>query len=266
MGPSSRPFIVAVCLGFASIPGTALGQERDESPSAPSRMPPATAATETPTVAFTHSAFGSSAGVVGAAGYGESRGGFTGTPMFGGGLRAWGAPIDRLTLFADAERRDEVGNLRFAPSVSASVRILGDRARGWALSLLGRYKADAFAELGGEAEFAVLGSYERRGFHLDGNVIVGAGFEEGESDGEALARVGYDVIPYLRIGAEGRGRYRLSGDVSLPGGRVWDGFLGAQVLGNYGAFIGALTFGPSNVGITQQTGWLAMATLGGAAF
>jgi hypothetical protein len=203
---------------------------------------------------------------MGGAGYGESSGPFQGSPapQFGGGLRIWGSPIDRLTLFADAERREE-GKREFAPSASVQVRILGDRAKGWALSLLGRYKAEAFAELGGEAEFAVLGSYERRGLHLDGNVIVGAGFEDRESDGELLARVGYDVLPFLRIGGEGRGRYRLSGDVSLPGGRSWDAFLGPQVLGYYGAFFGALTAGPSNVGIAS-TGWLAIATIGGAAF
>jgi hypothetical protein len=257
-----------VVLGFAIavVPGIALADERDEAPTTTRREYTPTAATETPTVAFTHSAFGVSAGTIGGAGYGESSGPFQASPspQFGGGLRIWGSPIDRLTLFADAERREE-GERKFAPSASVQVRILGDRARGWALSLLGRYKAEAFAELGGEAEFAVLGSYARRGLHLDGNAIVGVGFEDEESDGELLGRVGYDVLPFLRVGGEARGRYRLSGDVSLPGGRSWDAFLGPQVLGYYDAFFGALTAGPSNVGIAN-TGWLAIATIGGAAF
>lgn len=253
---------------LALLTGSAAAQEKDEPSTGAEHGPPPTAASETPTVAYTHSAFGVRNHVVGAAGYGESRGSFESSPRpeFGGGLRIWGAPIDRLTLFADAERRDEGNNRRFAPSASVQVRILGDHAKGWALGLLGRYKAEAFAELGGEAEFAVLGSYERRALHLDGNVVFGTAFEEGESDGELLVRVGYDVIPYLRVGAEGRGRYRVSGDVSLPGGRTWDGFFGPQMLGHYGAFFGALTGGPSNVGIVQQTGWLAILTVGGAAF
>lgn len=256
----------AVVLGM-TLAASARADIHDEAPVTTKPEPTRTAAGETPTVAYAHSGFGVDARTMGGAGYGEVRGGFQSTPRpdFGGGLRVWGSPIDRLTLFADAERRED-GERLFAPSASVQVRILGDRARGWALSLLGRYKAEGFAELGGEAEFAVLGSYERRGLHLDGNVVIGAGFEEGESDGELLARVGYDVLPFLRIGGEGRGRYRLSGDVSLPGGRSWDGFLGPQVLGYYGAFFGALTAGPSNVGISQSAGWLAIATIGGAAF
>jgi hypothetical protein len=267
---SSRVVARTAALGslLTVFSGSAAAQEKDEAPSSAARGPAPTAASETPTVAYTHTAFGVRSGTVGAAGYGESRGGFQSTPpaRWGGGLRIWGSPIDRLTLFADAERRDEGNNRRFAPSASVQVRILGDHAHGWALGVLGRYKAEAFAELGGEAEFGVLGSYERRGLHLDGNVVFGKAFEEGESDGELLLRFGYDVLPYLRVGAEGRGRYRMSGDVSLPGGRVWDGFLGPQVLGHYGSFFGALTAGPSNVGIVQQTGWLAILTVGGAAF
>ena len=229
--------------------------------------PKRTIATETPAVAYAHSAFGVSSGTVGGAGYGEANGVFQAArPSFGGGVRAWGAPIDRLTLFVDAERRDEASNRRFAPSASVQVRILGSRAAGWALSGLARYKADGFADLGGEVEFAVLGSYARRGWHLDGNVIVGAGFEEGESDGELLARVGFDVLPFLRLGGEGRVRYRLSGDASLPGGRAGDVYAGPQLLGYYDAFFAAVTAGPSTIGVTNDVGWFALASIGGAAF
>jgi len=257
-------FLLGVPLSMSS----AAAQERDAPSVEPgSQGPLPSAATETPAVAYAHSAFGVSAGTVGAAGYGESRGEFrSSTPNFGGGLRIWISPLDRLTLFADAERRDEGSNRRFAPSASAQLRIVGDRKVGWALSALARYKAEGFAELGGEVEFAVLGSYARRGLHLDGNVIVGAGFEEGESDGELLARAGYDVLPFLRIGGEGRARQRLSGDASLPGGRSWDAYAGPQVLGYSGAFFGALTAGPSTVGIQGGLGWLALLTVGGAAF
>lgn len=266
----SRRLLTASCfsMGLALLPVLAFAQEQDTTVAdRPSEAPKATIATETPTLAFAHSAFGVSAGTVGGAGYGEATGAFRGErPSLGGGLRAWGAPIDWLTLFVDAERRDEASNRRFAPSASVQGRILGDRAAGWALSGLVRYKADGFADLGGEMEFAVLGSYARRGFHLDGNVIVGAGFEEGESDGELLARIGYDVLPYLRIGGEGRLRYRLSGDASLPGGRAADVYLGPQLLGYYGAFFAAVSGGPSTIGIADGAGWFALASIGGAAF
>jgi hypothetical protein len=254
-------------IGGATLVSPALAQQQD-APAAgrADGAPSPTIATETPTVAYTHSGFGVSQGTFGGAGYGESRGGFSpANPNFGGGVRLWWSPIDRLTLFLDAERR-EGGERAFAPSASVQVRLLGDRKAGWALSALARYKAEAFAELGGEAEFAVLGSYARRGFHLDGNTIFGVAFEEAESDGELLARAGYDVLPFLRVGGEGRVRVRFSGDVTLPGGRTWDMFMGPQVLGYYGAFFGALTAGPSTVGIENSVGWLANATVGGAMF
>jgi hypothetical protein len=259
--------MIASLIVGVTLTQTAAAQEQDAAGNGqPGGAPKATSATETPTVAYTHSAFGVSQGTFGGAGFGESRGGFSpANPSFGGGIRLWWSPIDRLTLYADAERR-EAGERAFAPSASVQVRILGDRKAGWALSALARYKAEAFAELGGEAEFAALASYTRGGFHLDGNTIYGVAFEENESDGELLARAGYDVLPFLRIGGEGRARVRFSGDVTLPGGRTWDMFIAPQVLGYYGAFFGALTAGPSTVGIADGVGWLALASVGGVMF
>ena len=262
-----RSVMVASLAGGLAIASPALAQQQDApSTDGAPKGPTPTAATETPTVAHTHSAFGVSQGTFGGAGYGESRGRFSpANPNFGGGLRLWWSPIDRLTLLVDAERR-EGGEQEFAPSASVAFRILGDRKVGWALAAMARYKAEAFAELAGEAEFAVMGSYARKGLHLDANTIFGVAFEEEESDGELLLRGGYDVLPYLRVGGEGRARVRFSGDVSLPGGRTWDMFIGPQVIGYYGAFFGALTAGPSTVGIEESVGWLAIATIGGAAF
>lgn len=67
-----------------------------------------------------------------------------------------------------------------------------------------RYVAEGFAELEGEVEAGFLASYAKRRLHLDANVIVSAGFEEGEADGELLVRFGYDVLAPLRLGAESR--------------------------------------------------------------
>lgn len=257
--------VLATAMLFVS--RSASAQEADEGSAGTSRDGATkTAATETPTVAYTYTAFGVSARTFGAAGYGESRGGFESTPVphLGGGLRLWASPVDRVTLFIDAEQRDE--NDKFAPSASIQVRILGNRADGWALGALARYKAEGFADLGGEIEFAALGSYGRRGVHLDGNAVIGKDMDKDESDGEALARAGYDVLTFLRVGGEGRVRYRLSGAAALPGGRNWDAFAGPQVMGFYGAFFGAVTAGPSTIGLTENVGWIAIATVGGAAF
>lgn len=223
------------------------------------------AATEVTRVAYAHTAFGASSVTMGGAGFGEARGEFQrGTPHLGGGVRVWGSPVDRLTLLADGERRDTTDE--FAPSASVQVRILGGRPQGWALAGLARYKAEGFAELGGEAEFGVLGSYGWYHAHLDVNVIVGTAFEESESDAEGLVRGGYDVLAFLRVGGEGRLRYRIAGDVTLPGGRSWDAIVGPQLLGHYEAFFGALTGGPSTVGIVSKVGWAVIATAGGVAF
>lgn len=257
--------VVTAAIGTTSV--VAAAQTADSPTEAP--RPGAierSAATEVTRVAYTHTAFGASAMTIGGAGFGEATGPFKGTerPHFGGGVRVWGSPIDRLTLLADGERRETTDE--FAPSASVQVRILGSRPEGWALSGLVRYKAEGFAELGGEAEFALLGSYARHHVHFDGNAIVGTAFEEEERDVEGLARAGYDVLPFLRIGGEGRIRYRIAGDITLPGGRTWDGIVGPQVLGHYNAFFAALTGGPSNVGIVDKVGWAAIATVGGVAF
>jgi hypothetical protein len=240
-----------------------------DSPTEPARQPGAiekSAATEVTRVAYTHTAFGASALTIGGAGFGEATGAYSGTerPHFGGGVRVWGSPVDRLTILADGERRETSGE--FAPSASLQVRILGSRDDGWALGGLGRYKAEGFAELGGEAEFALLGSYARYRVHFDANAVVGTAFEEKESDVEGLVRAGYDVLSFLRVGGEGRLRYRIAGDITLPGGRDWDGIIGPQVLGHDGPIFGAVTGGPSTVGLTQKVGWAAIATLGGVAF
>jgi hypothetical protein len=262
-----RKAIVRLSLASLSFASFAQAQEADSSTegTSGSRDVPKTAATEVTRVAYTHTAFGASSGTIGGAAFGEATGAFKGTEAhLGGGVRVWGSPIDRITLLADGERRETTNE--FAPSASLQVRILGSRADGWALAALGRYKAEGFDELGGEAEFGALGSYARHHVHLDVNGVVGTAFEETESDAEGLVRVGYDVLPYLRVGGEGRIRYRIAGDYTLPGGRDWDGIVGPQVLGYYRVLFGAVTGGPSTVGLTAKVGWAAIATIGGLAF
>lgn len=225
---------------------------------------PKDASREVPRVAYTHTAFGSSTVSIGAAGMAESHGGASNRAFLGGGIRVWGSPVDRLTLLADGERREANGE--FAPSVSAQFRILGSRADGFALAVLGRYKTEGFAELGGETEFGFLGSYAKHALHLDINGVIGGNAEEREGDVELLFRGGYEVTTFLRIGAEGRARQRIAGSRELPGGRSWDAILGPQVLAYSGPAFGAVTGGPSTVGISDRIGWAVIATAGAVAF
>jgi hypothetical protein len=221
---------------------------------------------DVPRVAYTDTAFGSGALTLGAAGFGELRSSSdtSADPHFGGGIRIWGSPIDRLLFVLDAQRRDSTNE--FAPAVTAQVRFLGSERAGWALGALVRYKTEGFAELEGEMEGGLLASLSQRRFHGDLNVVIGGDFDGHESDGELLARAGYDVLPFLRLGAEGRGRYRLAGEVDLPGGRSWDAFGGAQAFAFYSHYFGAVTVGPSTVGMVNSVGWSMLASAGGVMF
>jgi hypothetical protein len=167
-----------------------------------------------------------------------------------------------LTL--DAQRRDS--NDKFAPSVTAQVRFLGSRQQGFALAALGRFKTEGFADLEGELEAGILASFVYTRLHLDLNGVAGGDVEGREGDAELLVRAGYDVLPFLRLGAEGRGRYRLAGHAELPGNRVWDAIAGAQVSAFANNYFGALTIGPSTVGIADNIGWSALVSVGGVAF
>ena len=221
------------------------------------------ASREALTVAYTHNAFGSSPMTIGGAGFGDFHGGSGNDDFLGGGLRVWGSPLKRLTLMADGARRQ---NGEFAPSIGAQVRVLGDRADGWGLGLLGRYKAEGFAELEGETEFAVLGSYALHKVHVDVNGVIGGNVEEEEGDAEFLARAGYEFTPFLRAGFEGRARFRIAGEKERPGARTWDAVFGAQVMGYTGPVFAALTAGPSTVGVSEKVGWAIIVTAGAIAF
>jgi hypothetical protein len=223
-------------------------------------------ALDVPRVAYTDTAFGTAPLVLGAAGFGEMRGtdNRETQPHVGGGIRLWGSPIDRLLLVITAQRRDS--NDQFAPSVTAQVRILGGERQGWALGALARYKTEGFAGLEGEMEGGILGSFNQQRFHVDLNIVAGGDFDGREGDGELLARGGYDVLRILRLGVEGRGRYRLAGSAELPGGRAWDAFGGAQAFAFADHYFGSLTAGPSTVGIVDRIGWSAIASAGGVMF
>jgi hypothetical protein len=181
-----------------------------------------------------------------------------------GGARIFGAPVDRLSLVLEADRRVS-GD--FAPAASLLVRIAGDRPRGWAFSGLASYRAEGFAEIAGELELAAAFSYARSGWHADSNVMVGVGFEEREVDGELRLRAGYDVTPWLRAGLDGRGRYRLSGERALAGDRTWDATGGPELIFGARPLFLALAGGPSTVGVARGSiGFTTTATLGGALF
>jgi hypothetical protein len=234
--------------------------------------PPRDAKTEVPVVAYTYGAAGAPAGTYGAYLYGTGLGASRQNATAGGGVTAWGSPIDRLTLVADATRDVYLlGN--FAPSFAAIVRLFGHANEGWSLGALAKYKVEGFGtdpggDLESEIEGGLLLSYgEQRGLHFDLNAITGFGLtEEGEIDTEGRLRLGYDVASMVRIGIDGQGRWRLAGTKNLPNGATWDAAGGPQIVIGTGHFFGALTGGPATMGVTSSgvVGWTMVASLGGA--
>ena len=253
-----------------SLPSRVLAAELGASDASPGAT--RTARDEAPTFAYAYRAAGGQRGGVGGAAYGLGLGGGP-RPIAGGGVSVWGSPLERLTLVGDA-RRDVFG--RFAPSAAILVRLVGAGGAngGWSLGALAKYKVEGFGggprgdEIEGEAETGLLLSYARSGFHLDANGIAGAGVgDDGEVDAEGRLRLGYDLTRAARFGIDGQARVRLAGATRLPGERTWDFACGPQlVVGSQSAF-GALTAGPSTMGLVRgPIGWSAFVTVGGMAF
>jgi hypothetical protein len=226
---------------------------------------------EAPIVAYAYSAHGAPARTIGAQGYGMGLAGPGQKATAGGGILMWGSPIDRLTIVVDAPR-DVYLLDRFAPSAAAIVRILGTPNDGFSLAGLGKYKVEGFGtdrhgETESELETGLLLSYAKYGFHSDLNAITGFGLtDDGEIDTEGRLRIGYDVTRIVRIGADGQFRYRLAGASRLLNGALWDFAAGPQILVGTSHFFGALTGGPTTMGLTRGgvSGWSMIASLGGA--
>jgi hypothetical protein len=215
---------------------------------------------QVPIVAHTYSAFGSSAGTIGAAAFGDSVSSRGNATTLGGGLRVWGSPIDRLTILLDGQRNPGGGS---APTAGAIFRIAGNLDDGWAFSALGKYKNDGFAHVEGEVEIGALLSYARFGLHLDVNSVFGGDFDGQEMDAEGRARAGYDVAKWLRLGLDAQWRYRVAGARTLAGGRKGDLVGGPQVLFAYRNFFVSVTAGPSTVDLASGVGWSVLLMGGG---
>lgn len=235
---------------------------------APTPSPrPQSSAERAPLVLFTNDAKGGTTGTYGAASVGLATFGVDGNVpsgnALGGGVRIWGTPVAPLTFVLEGMRRDS-GD--FAPAVTLVASLYGSEDSTFSLGALGRYKAEGFAEIEGEIEAGLLTSFAFTRVDVDVNLIAGRGFEEEETDAEALARVGYAVLPQLQLGAEGRARVRAWGEAALAGGRRWDAFGGPSVTlrGQY-VFASFMT-GPSNTGVAGGLGWLSVLAVGGSPF
>jgi len=217
---------------------------------------------EAPVLGLTHSARGPSQRGYGASAFGSGTFALSGEvqseSQLGGGLRLWATPLDGFILLAEAQRR---ANGELAPALAAQVRFWHDER--WAIGALGRFKSEGFAEIEGELELGLLGSYDASGNHFDLNAVVGRGFDEAETDGELALRVGRELLGSLRAGVEGRVRYRLGGDVPLPSGRKWDVFGGPELSASFDPFFTSLLTGPSTVGVVSGVGWQSLLTFGG---
>jgi hypothetical protein len=225
---------------------------------------------EVPILAYTYNAVGVSKGTYGVQAYGLGVGGGGGgqRSILGGGATVWGSPIDRLTLVGDGSR-DVFGN--FAPSAAAIVRLFGTPNDGFALGAIGKFKVDGFGvgpnnEIESEIEGGLLMSYVKYGWHLDLNAITGFGTgDDAEVDTEGRFRFGKDLGSMWRLGIDAQGRYRLNGaNPVMPNGRWWDAAGGPQLMLGSSKFFGALTAGPSTMGIVSGVGATGIITIGGA--
>jgi hypothetical protein len=221
-----------------------------------------------PNVAYAYTAFGARPRTFGAQAYGLGLGAVGQRAVLGGGVAIWGAPIDRITIIGNAERsfsRD------FAPAVAVVGRILGEPGDGWSLGALAKLKVDGFAsgpskdEVESELETGLLLSYAKT-WHLDLNAIGGAGMgDDGEVDVEGRLRVGRDIGDVVRVSVDSQARLRLAGPRLLPNKRTYDWSAGPQLLVGSRTFFGALTSGPTTVGlVSDRVGWNAILSIGGS--
>lgn len=269
-----RSTLLACSLGLAALARStaALAGAPDGDAVAPPPAPrPTDARDVVPTMGYAQSAFGAARMSAGAAAYvgvlygqpnpnGEASAGKT---MPQGGVHIFGSPIDRLTLSFDVDKRDFSSP---APSATVAVRILGSRAQGWAFGASASYRTEGFAHVAGEVEGSLLLSFARYRLHADLNGTFGAAVKEPEMDAEVKLRLGYDVTPWMRVGADSRFRMRVGDGKYLAGGRTVDGVGGPEVVFGYKYLFAALSGGPSTVGAAKGFGWAATTTLGGAVF
>jgi hypothetical protein len=269
-----RSTLVACSLGLAALawPAAALAAPPDGDAVAPTPAArPTDARDVVPTMGYAQSAFGAarmSAGVAAYVGvlYGQPNP--TGDPSAGktmpqGGVHIFGSPVDRLTLSFDLDKRD-FGTP--TPSGTIAVRILGSREQGWAFGAAASYRTEGFANVAGEVEGSLLLSFAKYRLHADLNGTFGAAVKEHEMDSEVKLRLGYDVLPWMRVGADSRFRMRVGDGKFLAGGRTVDAVGGPEVVFGYKHFFAALAGGPSTVGVARGFGWGATTTLGAAAF
>lgn len=223
---------------------------------------------DVPIVAYAYSAQGAAPKTAGAYGYGLTLAAAQQDAVLGGGVTAWGSPVDRLTLIGDASR-DVSG--RFTPSVAGMWRLYGTRGEGFSLGVLGKWKAEGFGvgphgdEIESELEGGVLATVLAGRFHLDSNVLAGGALGgSGEADVEGRIRPGFDLGRLVRLGLDAQFRVRVAGPRYLPNGRIWDFAAGAQTVVGNQSFFGAFTFGPSTTGVlTENVGVTGMLALGG---
>jgi hypothetical protein len=258
-----------ITVALIALPGRVRAAETDRADTPPEQVPlPTRTLAAVPAGVDAFSAFveGSAVGAT-AVGSLDGRSEGDGRSRASAGSRLWVTLGNRVVAQAEAGN-DASG--RFVPSLTAVVRVLGDRQTGWAAAALARYRTEGFSTLEGEAEAGLLGSYARHQLHLDLGLIAGVGLEEEEADGEAVFRFGYDLVPSLRLGAEARVRRELlERPRTMPAaaeGDEWDAFAGIQGTLALGQFFGCLTLGPQKVRSSEELGWMAQLSLGGVAF
>jgi hypothetical protein len=261
-------FGVALVANVSAFSASALGAESDtgEAPQQTSSEIAKQTLASTPTGVDAYTAFVGERGL-GAAGLGNLTSD-SGDVAVSGGARLWGGFLDRFVIQGEAAK-DPKG--RFAPSVAVAARLLGDRRKGWALGLLGRYRTEGFSTIEGEVEGGLLGSFAKARLHLDAGLLAGAGLEEEELDAEGIVRFGYDLARILRVGFESRIRRELEEEGAAKeraAGEAgeWDMFAGAQASLAFDHYFGTLTVGPQKPRTSEDVGLMVHLVVGGVAF
>jgi hypothetical protein len=258
---------IGALVAASSLAARARAADDEAHPEESAQKPKPSAANEIPITAYAYST-GVRSGTVGAMGTGSGLV-YGSTSTLGGGGTVWGSPLSGLALIADAQR-DVTG--KFVPSAAVLVRLLGDHTNGWSLGALGKFKVDGFTrgkdgEVETEVESGAVLSFVRERVHFDLNGILGFGLgDDGDRDGEGRLRFGVDLTSFLRLGIDEQARFKLGGVQKLPGNRTWDIAGGPQVLVHWKNFFGAVTAGPTTMGVIDpHAGWMALVSVGAVA-
>jgi hypothetical protein len=128
------------------------------------------------------------------------------------------------------------------------------------------YRATA-ETVGAQAYGLGVGASGQRGILGGGISVWGSPIERITliGDGQRNSFGNFAPSVAVRVGVDSQARVRVAGPKVLPNGRIWDVAAGPQLLVGSQRFFGALTGGPTTIGLlSEHVGWQTVLTVGGA--